>query len=102
MPRSKAHYTLTAKNHVTGELLKVDLIDLPWTPRLYRLRVNGKAAGKLARGQQDESPRPPAQVVGGALAAPRAAQGIRLFHLVPKLLRFGNAFIPSELRSTYP
>lgn len=44
MPRSKAHYTLTAKNHLTGKLLK---IDLPWTPRIYRLRVNGKAARKL-------------------------------------------------------
>ncbi len=47
MPRPKAHYTLTAKNHATGEVLKIDLIDLPWTPRIYRLRVNGRAASKL-------------------------------------------------------
>jgi hypothetical protein len=47
MPRPKAHYSLTAKNHVTREILKIDLINLPWTPRIYRLRVKGKAASKL-------------------------------------------------------
>jgi hypothetical protein len=47
MPRPKAHYTLTARNHFTGELLKIELIDLLWTPRIYRLQVNGKAVTKL-------------------------------------------------------
>ena len=47
MPHSKTHYTLTAKNHLTGELLKIELVDLSMTPRIYHLRVNGKAATKL-------------------------------------------------------
>ena len=48
MPRPKSHYTMVVKNHVTGERLKVDLIDLPFAEnRRFRLRVNGQWATKL-------------------------------------------------------
>ena len=48
MPRPKAHYSLHLKNQVTGEELKVELIDLPFCDqRRFRLRVNGRWAKKL-------------------------------------------------------
>jgi hypothetical protein len=48
MPRPKAHYSLIARNHVSGNQLKVELIDLPFTDgRRFRLRVNGEWANKV-------------------------------------------------------
>ena len=43
MPRPKAHYSLTLKNHQTGERLKLDLVDLPFANgRNFRLRVDDR------------------------------------------------------------
>ena len=49
MPRPKAHYSVLLKNHETGEQLKLELIDLPFSSstRTFRLRVNGRWAQKL-------------------------------------------------------
>ncbi len=49
MPRPKAHYRVLLKNHETGEQLKLELIDLPFSQstRTFRLRVNGQWARKL-------------------------------------------------------
>lgn len=48
MPRPKAHYSVVVKNHVSGEQLKVELIDLPFTDgRRFRVRVNGEWAAKV-------------------------------------------------------
>jgi hypothetical protein len=48
MPRPKAHYSMLVKNHVTGNRLKVELIDLPFLEgRRFRVRVNGQWALKV-------------------------------------------------------
>lgn len=48
MPRPKPHYSVHLKNHETGAQLKLELIDLPFSPgRTFRLRVNGQWARKL-------------------------------------------------------
>ena len=48
MPRPKAHYSMFVKNHLTGNYLKVELIDLPFADgRRFRVRVNGQWAAKL-------------------------------------------------------
>jgi hypothetical protein len=48
MPRPKAHDSLFVKNHLSGEAMKVELIDLPFADgRRFRLRVNGRWAAKL-------------------------------------------------------
>ena len=49
MPRPKTHYSVVLKNHETGEQLKLELIDLPFstTTRIFRLRVNGRWARKV-------------------------------------------------------
>jgi hypothetical protein len=48
MPRPKARYSLLIKNHLSGESMKVELIDLPFTEgRRFRLRVNGRWAVKV-------------------------------------------------------
>jgi len=48
MPRPKAHYSMLVKNHLTGNRLKVELIDLPFLEgRRFRVRVNGKWAHKV-------------------------------------------------------
>ncbi len=48
MPRPKSHYSMVVKNHVTGDHLKVELIDLPFVEnRRFRVRVNGQWARKL-------------------------------------------------------
>ena len=42
MPRPKARYSLVVKNHASGERLKVELVELPFSEtRRFRLRVNG-------------------------------------------------------------
>lgn len=48
MPRPKIHYSVVVIDHYTGERLKVDLIDFLPVKRLFRLRVNGKAAQRMA------------------------------------------------------
>ena len=47
MSQPDAHYTLSLINHQTGQQLKVELIDLPFPARSYRLRVNGQWAKQL-------------------------------------------------------
>jgi hypothetical protein len=49
MPRPKAHYSVVLKNHETGEQLKLEMMDLPFTEtaRRFRVRVNGRSAQKL-------------------------------------------------------
>jgi hypothetical protein len=48
MPRPKSHYSMLVRNHVTGERLKVELIDLPFVDgRRFRIRVNGQWARKV-------------------------------------------------------
>ena len=48
MPRPKAHYSMLVKNHLTGDCLKVELIDLPFLEnRRFRVRVNGQWATKF-------------------------------------------------------
>jgi len=41
------HYTLSWLNHHTGQRLELELLDLPFPSRSYRLRVNGQWAKKL-------------------------------------------------------
>jgi hypothetical protein len=42
------HYTLSLINHVTGQRLKVELVDLPFPgTRSFRVRVNGQWARKV-------------------------------------------------------
>jgi len=48
MPSPDAHYTLSLINHITGDRLKIELIDLPFPgARSYRIRVNGEWARKV-------------------------------------------------------
>jgi hypothetical protein len=47
MPQSDVHYTVSLTNHQTGHQLKIELIDLPFPARSYRVRVNGEWAKKL-------------------------------------------------------
>jgi hypothetical protein len=47
MSQSDVHYTLSLINHQTGHQLKLELIDLPFPARSYRVRVNGEWAKKL-------------------------------------------------------
>ena len=47
MSESDVHYTLSLVNHQTGQHLKLELIDLPFPARSYRVRVNGEWAKKL-------------------------------------------------------
>ncbi len=46
-PTSEAHYTLSLVNHQTGNKLKLEMIDLPFPSRSYRLRVNEQWAKKM-------------------------------------------------------
>ena len=41
------HYTLSLVNHETGQRFKLELLDLPFPCRRYRLRINGQWAKKL-------------------------------------------------------
>jgi hypothetical protein len=45
--RGKCHYSVTVKNHRTGVKMRVELVDVPFMERTYRLRVNGRAAEKV-------------------------------------------------------
>ena len=48
MSRPKTHYSRIIKNHFTDARLKVELIDLPFSPgHQFRVRVNGQWARKL-------------------------------------------------------
>ena len=47
MSEPDAHYTVSLVNHRTGQQLKLELIDLPFPARSFRLRVNGQWATKL-------------------------------------------------------
>ena len=47
IPPNDTHYTLSLVNHQTGQRLKLEIIDLPFPSRSYRLRVNGQWARKL-------------------------------------------------------
>jgi hypothetical protein len=50
--RPKCHYSVTARNHLTGERLKVDLLDIPCTNKTFRIRANGKPAEKVPYGSK--------------------------------------------------
>jgi len=53
MPRPKPHYRLVVSNLETGEQLKIELVDLPFsTGRTFRLRVNGQWARKVPAGSK--------------------------------------------------
>ena len=48
MPQTTdAHYTLSLVNHQTGQKLQLEMVDLPFPSRSYRLKVNGQWAKKL-------------------------------------------------------
>ena len=47
MSQSDVHYTVSLVNHQTGQQLKIELIDLPFPARSYRVRVNGEWAKKV-------------------------------------------------------
>ena len=46
-PEENVHYTLTLRNHQTGQKLKIEMIDLPFPCRRYNLKVNGERAKKV-------------------------------------------------------
>ena len=48
------HYTLSLINHQTGQRLELELIDLPFPSRSYRLRINGAWAKKLPVASKSE------------------------------------------------
>ena len=53
MPRPKPHYRIVVTNLQSREQLRIELIDLPFaTGRTFRLRVNGKWAGKMPVGSK--------------------------------------------------
>ena len=52
MSRPKIHYSVTVKNHLTGGQLRVELVDLPFGARSFRLRVNGRWAGRIPVGSK--------------------------------------------------
>ena len=45
-PTDEPHYTRSITNHQTGKMLRVEMIDLPFSSRSYRLRINGDWAKK--------------------------------------------------------
>ena len=48
MPQTTdAHYTLSLMNHQTGQKLQLEMVDLPFPSRSYRLKVNGQWAKKV-------------------------------------------------------
>lgn len=53
-PESDAHYTLSLIDHQTGRRLKIELVDLPFPCRRYRLRINGQWAKKLPEATKSE------------------------------------------------
>ena len=52
MSRPEVHYPVTVKNHVPGEVLRVELVDLPSAGRSFRLRVNGRWAERIPVGSK--------------------------------------------------
>ena len=52
MSRPKIHYSVTVKNHLNGEALRVELVDFPFPSRSYRLRVNGRWAERIPVGSK--------------------------------------------------
>jgi hypothetical protein len=67
MPEFNVHYTLSLLNHQTGHQLKLELIDLPFPARSYRVRVNGECGEKASGGEQNGRDAAPSQLVGDAL-----------------------------------
>ena len=48
MPQTTdAHYTLSLVNRQTGQKLQLEMVDLPFPSRSYRLKVNGQWAKKV-------------------------------------------------------
>ena len=53
MSRPKTHYSVVVRNHLSGEALRVELVDLPFVGgRSFRLRVNGRWAEKIPVGSK--------------------------------------------------
>ena len=66
MPQTTdAHYTLSLMNHQTGQKLQLEMVDLPFPSRSYRLKVNGQWAKKGC--EQDGSYATAARLVGRTL-----------------------------------
>jgi hypothetical protein len=42
MSKPDSHYTVSLVNHQTGQQLKLELMDLTFAARSYRLRVDGQ------------------------------------------------------------
>ena len=47
-------YTLSLVDHQTGRRLTIELVDLPYPARRYRLRINGEWAKKLPEATKSE------------------------------------------------
>ena len=45
--KRKSRYSVTVKDHRTGERMKVELVDILWVPNRFEIRVNGKWAKKV-------------------------------------------------------
>jgi hypothetical protein len=54
MPESDVRYTLSLIDHRSGKRLKLELIDLPFPARRYRLRINGEWAKKVPEATKSE------------------------------------------------
>jgi hypothetical protein len=79
MSRPKAHYSLIARNHVSGNRLKVELIDLPFGDgRRFRLRVNGPMGKQDAGREQVTGVAASAGLAGATLNFGINRQGISL------------------------
>lgn len=76
-------YTLTLLNHQTGQRLKVEMIDLPFPCRSYRLRVNGQWAKKLPVASKTAAMRQITLMVGDALKRAQPAAGIATVNVAP-------------------
>src|SRR5436305_10930735 len=68
MSRPKARYSVVVKDHATGERLKVELIELPFSDgRRFRVRVNVQCNAQAASGEQDHRRQAAPGLAGEAL-----------------------------------
>jgi hypothetical protein len=54
MPDRDVRYTLSLIDHRSGQRLKIELMDLAFPCRRYRLRINGQWAKKLPEAAKTE------------------------------------------------
>src|SRR6266480_1798884 len=68
MPQTtNAHYTLSLVNHQTGQKLQLEMVDLPFPSRSYRLKVNGQLGEESTGCEQDGSYATATRLVGRTL-----------------------------------